>query len=581
MASLADLQRRIETVREKERKVVMLIGISKTVVALVSVIVAYFLVDWLFDLPYLARLVGALLGLGTVGYVCNKHLLKELKKIRDDDEIALRIESRNPDLRGRLISTLQLTREGKRGAYVGSPELLKALEVETVRMSDPLDFSRIINKDMLKKFGLAALGVVVIKAVLIIEFPEHFKALGGRLISAEARFPTKTRIKEVLVPDYVARGDDIPVKVVLEADSRIPPPDEPGSAQFTGKGGGRVSVELTSKGEAAVFVGTLTKPTEDMTVIAKVGDAVSFEKSIRVLARPEVDSANSTIQYTLPAYTKASAPAPEKFGGLTILQGSVAEIRITATKPLVSAALKRSDGQSFELKKADPNGLVWHLPSIPVDKSGSFHMDLLDTDKLTNAQPPVEYPIDARADHQPSIKLTRPSRDITVTANQRVKVMFSARDDYNIRNVWIAYKIQNEGAATGGEVKRDELAYKGAKDFTDKDFIWDLSNLGLKVGDQVVFWLEADDDCTTNNDNTPRRRPGDTEAVMMKGQEEKLYSNTADVKLSVVSREDKIAEWEAEIQRLYQRIETHKEEQEELTRKIVKLLEVIDELKKE
>ena len=142
MLTLADLQQRIAAVRRKERGVVLLAGLCRSAVALVCAVLAYFLVDWIFDLPYAARLVFAAIAVGAFFYVVYKHLIRELRRIEDDDEIALRVEGRNPDLRGRLISTLQLTRAGHAGAYIGSPELIAALEAETTRMSEPLDFFR-------------------------------------------------------------------------------------------------------------------------------------------------------------------------------------------------------------------------------------------------------------------------------------------------------------------------------------------------------------------------------------------------------------------------------------------------------
>src|SRR4051794_26461735 len=107
MASLLELQNRISQVRGKERTVIIFSGLCRTTVTLISVILAYFLVDWIFDLPYAARLAFAAGGLSIVAYVVWMHLIRELQRIQDDDEIALRVESRNVDLRGRLISTLQ------------------------------------------------------------------------------------------------------------------------------------------------------------------------------------------------------------------------------------------------------------------------------------------------------------------------------------------------------------------------------------------------------------------------------------------------------------------------------------------
>ncbi len=204
MATLADLQNRLAKVRSKERGFIAIQGICRVLVALIVVIIAYFLLDWVVDLPYNARLAAAGLGAIFVGYVFYRYLIVELRKIQDDDEMALRVESRNPDLRGRLISTLQLIRTKKAGVYAGSDELISALEDETVRMSDPLDFSAIVSTTMLKRLLIAAGLVVAVKAALILEYPDYFKALAERLYNPDKQYPTKTRIKgEIKVPEFV------------------------------------------------------------------------------------------------------------------------------------------------------------------------------------------------------------------------------------------------------------------------------------------------------------------------------------------------------------------------------------------
>ncbi|HYG78603.1 MAG TPA: DUF4175 family protein [Planctomycetota bacterium] len=601
MASLAELQTRIAAVRNKERTVVILSGLFRTVVTLVVTVLAYFLIDWLFDLPYPARLLFAGTGLSVIGYVVWKYLLLELARIQDDDEIALRVESRNADLRGRLISTLQLSREDKAGKYVGSPELLSALEDETVRMSEPLDFFKIINTETVMKFGMAAAMILVIKMALVFRFPDYFQALGVRLISPNASFPTKTRVKEIKQPQHIVRGEDVPIEVIVDETSEIP--HQPGTLFFQAVNKETVvPIELAPIG-GTTFKGTLTKALEDMKVVVWIGDYKSEPFLLRVLPRPEVDvtASGHCISYKLPEYTREKDPPAEKFGGMTALVGSTASVKFVATKPLASATIERSDGRNFPLqkrvekriegegeKKVEKTLEWWELSSFPIDKSGSFHVALVDTDGLKNSQPPVEYPIDARPDNPPAIRLIKPSKDLTITPMAKLNVSFSARDDWGLRTLWIVYRIQTEAQLANEnapvELKRIERPFPKEKDALPKvvpptPFVWDVSALNLKVGDQVVFWLEADDECA-GNDNMPQgrtRRAGDAPP----DPNAKYYPRSGDVKLTVISREDKALELQAEVERLYQLIVQQKENQEELKAKVRILLEEIQKLKQQ
>src|SRR6185295_3317997 len=170
----------------------------------------------------------------------------------------------------------------------------------------------------------------------------------------------------------------------------------------------------------------------------------------------------------------------------------------------------------------EPDGLSWTVSKFPIDKSGTFHVLLVDQFDLKNSQPPLEYPIDARADLAPTIKLLRPSHDATVTPTARPIIKYNARDDFGLRVVWLAYKIKHENpdpsarseenydddkkiptTKTEYKIDRDENKHI-RKELIGATITWDLAELKVKVGDQITFWLECDDYCETN-DEAPRK----------------------------------------------------------------------------
>ena len=610
MATLADLQDRLARVRSKERVYIAIQGICRVLVALILVIIAYFLLDWLVDLPYDARLIAAGIGLIGVFYVFYRYIYLELRRIQDDDEMALRVEARNPELRGRLISTLQLNRTKNKGVYVGSDQMIAALEDETVRMSGPLDFSMIVNTTVLKRVLIAAAIVVVVKVVLLYNFPDYFKALAERLVSPEKQYPTKTRIKEIKTPEYVARGDDIPVEVILDPTSRIPEKNEKsdkpaGMLYFLNtKSGTNIPIELPFPTSGETFKGQLSKALEDVDLIIEIGDVRTKRKTIKVVARPEVDTSRSNdgVQYHLPAYTEEPLPSPQKFGALGQLQGSTADIKFTATKQLKSAVIERLDGRKYPMiavpvappkdpqTPAEPERMTWTVSGIPLDKSGTFHVTLVDDNGLGNSLPALEYPIDARPDLVPMIKLIKPTRDATVTPTARPIIRYNARDDWGMRVVWLCYKIKNESPETAARsdgkyddekkiptqkkeylIDRDENK-RIRRELTAATITWDLSEIKVKPGDQIIFWLECDDYCTTNDDVATRKTKD--------GELDSKYPRTQDVKFTVISRQDKEAELRAELEKLNQQIEQHAKKEEDDKVKVLEIMEALEKLHK-
>ena len=578
MLTLTDLHRRLDSVRRRERSIVLVTGLARTVVVLLGSTLIYFLIDLIFELPYAGRLVAGLLLVSGSAWVFFKHVILGLRKTQDDDEIALRLEARNPHLRGRLISTIQLARVQKTGVYAGSPELLRALEAETLQQSAPLDFLKVLNRDTMLRLAAVAAAVLIVKAACLFQFPEYFEALALRMLNPDYRFPTRTRILRVSVPPQVARGDEVRVTVALDPDSVIP--DLPGTLFFRSIADKtEVPVEL-QRGQPAEFTGSLSKAMDDLTVVASIGDARSQPETVRVLARPEVKE--GVVRYHYPAYTGIKDPAPERLGGLSALQGATADLEITASKPLVHAELVRHDERRWPLAKADAEGFRWKLTQpLLIERSARFHFELKDADGLANSQPAVEYPIEAKADQPPTIRIKRPSKDVSVTPTAKPSIAFDVQDDFGVRALWLLYRLHREGQAEGaGVLKRIDLPpppkAKDRKNLADVQFTWDLAPLGLKVGDQVTFWLEADDDCATNNAPAASRRPRPGEEPVKANPEdssEPSNSRSGDVKLTVISEEEWRQEWQAEVGRKFEELRGTIPPQKDLMRKVQEFLE--------
>src|SRR6185312_4693339 len=92
-----------------------------------------------------------------------------------------------------------------------------------------------------------------------------------------------------------------------------------------------------------------------------------------------------------------------------------------------------------------------------------------------------------------------------------------------------------------------------SKNIEHAKFIWDnLASLGLKVGDQVIVWLEADDDCEANDWVKDRpaeegAEPRDAKVEVRDGMV-RSYPRTQDIKLSVISKEEKAIELQTAIE---------------------------------
>ena len=583
MAALDDLLRRLETVRRSERRVTLTTGAARTVVALVVAVLGYFLFDWLCEPPLGGRWAAAGLLLGLVGWVFYRVVVREGRRWMDDDEVALRLEERHPELRGRLIATVQLTRARREGRFTASEELLEALNAETVRFAAPINFLEIIRRELMRNAVAAAGLLLLVQIVCFLCLPRHFEALALRLVYAEQPFPTRTRIQEFAAPAYVARGEELAVTVRLDPAHEIP--GTPGTLTFRDAVTSLdTAVDLTPvPGNPTTFRGALPQALDNVLVRAQCGDARTDWRLVIARPRPEVRSA--TVRYHLPSYTREPEPPPARLGPLEAIQGSTADLTLEATQPLVEARLIERAGLQIPFRRTDGEGLCWKLAEpFPIVRSTSFRLLLEDDHGLLNNKPVVEYPVTARPDAPPTIRLKRPVRDATVTPRARLRILFDARDDYGLRVVWLVARVTHEGQPDDAALEQRfemEVLPRPREDLpppvlslTEQEVTWGLEKLNLKVGDRVVFWLEADDFCPSNN-VPPVRGGAGAEAPAKAGPPKPWYPRTGDVRLTVISQEEKALEIQNRIARLFEELRGLKDNQEELRRKVRDLMEAL------
>jgi hypothetical protein len=573
------LSRRLATVRRKARSVVLLTGCAQCLAGLAAAVLVYLLFDWLLDPPLAGRWAGALALVCAAGWTFLRRFTQELRLLPDDDEAALRVERLHPGLRNILISTVQLTRAQAARRYAASNELLSALQARALRAAAPLDFLAVVSRQAMARSLAACAGLLLILAVCVGRFPEQFKTLALRLVDPELSYPTRTRILEVITPPLVARGDEVRATVRVDESSVVP--QEPGTLQFRDlRGGARATVDLLPTAEGrGVFRGALPQALDDLQVRARLGDARSGWHTVRVLPRPEVRG--GTVQYHWPDYTGLADPPPEKLGPLTALQGSTAELAFEASQPLVRAALVDRSGARRSFAATDQAGLHWRLKdAYAITASTRFHLELADADGLSNSRPPVEYSVTAKPDAPPVIRLLRPARDATLTPRARPVLAFEARDDYGLRALWLSCRIQRAGQTEEAAARRRfELDLPGPasgparrriRAIPDRQIAWDLAPFQLIPGDQITFWLEADDYCTAN-DAPPA-------AAAVQEAPAGGVAHSEDVRLTVVSVEEKTLELQTRIARLFEELRGLKDEQEDLKRRVSDLIE---ELQKE
>lgn len=501
------IRTRIALVRGRDSAVSRLHLGGRVTVALALALLAWFLCDWqlvtrLFGAgswDIAARLALWIGGAMLVWRYALAALVRELKRRRSDDEMAMRLEYAFPVLGGRLISTVQLTRTlaaGDRQA-VGSPGLVEALAEDTEQRVADLDARLAIPALPARKAVFAGVLALLAVAALAAWKPAFALTAAGRLAFLPWQYPTATRIAAVRVPHLVARGD--PVLIEVEVD---PTSDVPAQAWAVVRlGDGRTQeVKLERAGEAEgrpLYRGSLKQAIEDVSLRPRAGDARwSRWEDVTVQQRPAVRQLR--LKLSFPAYL-GKAATETSVGDLQVPVGTQVAVEAVFSRAVTTGSLVISvagtDQAPQALTLGDQGGSG--TGTFTVEADGTWTISLATSEGLTSGDP-VRFTISAQPDRAPSVAVSFPPRDRDVTRFARWPVRWTARDDHGIAAGAIRYRIVPPGAdpeavtTEPGRVAIPEMTSDSAGAKTGESW-FDLGQMPLEPGSRVLWWVEAAD----------------------------------------------------------------------------------------
>ncbi len=215
------------------------------------------------------------------------------------------------------------------------------------------------------------------------------------------------------------------------------------------------------------------------------------------------------------------------------------EKMIAETKPADAAAAEKQK----RILRAD----------IPIPREGltGLSIHLVNEDGLESENDPV-YRVNLIPDKPPVVTMSEPKPDRkTVLANDKVRLKFSARDDFRLERValkYVVYRLNADGVAVAAEEGSIPMTFPKETTTLSREYVWDLASFlpPLFEGCTVTYWIEAADHYTLYSPGagTSRRKS-----------------------LAVVSPEEKRAELLSEMEKAAKEIERLSEGQRKANEK--------------
>jgi hypothetical protein len=528
----APLLSKLSRARRKEQSIGAAMALTLASAYLVAVFAISMFADWLIELPYWVRAALLVIDVGVVIWLAIRFAFWLLIFPADDDTLALAVERHEPRFEGRLICSVQLSREGAIPAGA-SRSLVSVMIREAVEIAHHVDFTAAIRAEALARRFLGTLLLLLLAGVLMLAYRPISVPLLLRAVLMNVSVPRKTQVIPVSTDKVIAVGDDF----IIEAMAGGVKPQS-GKVRLQYKSGTDQEAIIThDPNNAAHFLLTVNNIQEQLRYTVYLGDNHGETYTVTTTPRPMVTGLQCW--QVFPAYTHLQ-PTRRQMGDLgKLLRGSRLILSINASKPLkatTDAPVNRIHLSGAELPDIalrtnptldltydhKPADAATDLDGITLpDKTNGLSIFLVDENGVQSKDPAV-YPINLVDKNKPIIKLLSPKdAELLGLPGDTLPMSFTAHDDFAIGGLSLHYKTESDGKEYTVPLPLD-----GTPTDANAAFDWAMSTIQIPPGGKLEgticdCWLRVTDtDDVSNPDHQPNFGDSDHFQLRITTQEE-------------------------------------------------------------
>jgi len=595
----------------KQRLVLFMAGLVGTAAMVILMSLLLSVLANLVVLPVWFKItLLALTGLVIV-YALWRFILKRLLS-GNIDRVALQLEERHPDLKGRLIAAIQFARLKRTPGF--SAELMAATELQALKQAGGINFNEVVGFYPVWKTSRWLLMAAVAAAAFILLSPGFFSYSYEVYSNPTTEVAPPLAYKILPVPgssEWVRYRDiDIGAAIIgrrLPEQAYIYHRLAGGSWQKTKIDLGTVKRFTSGEEDSLTFNITLRQVNKSFDFYVEAGRLKTEVQKIDVVDRPRVNKINLAVFY--PDYTGLPPlTIDENNGSFSAVLGSRVNMKIETNLPVEKAELVFDDSSRAPLTVTDKFGEL----SLQVEKSQAYYIYLRDRLGETNPDP-IEYYITAMPDEYPSIDVVRPGFDVNLSDEMLLPIKVRIYDDYGFSSLVLKYTVVSQGRPSEEHVAVIHYSER-IKTEGEVEFNWDMDKFNLFPGDYIVYNFEvADndrisgpkitrsrqyiarlpslDEILAETEGQGRERIVDVEQLMKTGQELSQRLQNVARKLEAQSKDMNKADWQQQkelesitqknteiLQRVEQMSEQMKESMEQMKDNALMNRQIIDKM---
>ena len=409
------------------------------------------------------------------------------------------IERSRPSLKNSLVNFLLLRRDARelKPIIYRAIEYRAAADLSQVNVDTAVDHGRVI------RLGYVLLALVAASALYLVFSPKNPLVSFGRVMWPWARIdaPTRVRIVDIEPGDVKSfRGEFVTVSAEISGLKE----GESARVYYSSADGQSVDEAVPmarAQGEyrfrAALPPGSLGLQ-QDLDYYLAAGDARSRIFKIQAQVSPVVNV--DRVEYHYPQYTGIADRVVQGEGDLRAPEGTRVDIRAVANEDIARASIdlgcaglhavrmaasgnEARGGFTLRLRKDDPTRA----------EDECYQLRFTDPQGRENRNP-IRHRIEVIRDLPPEIELLSPKQEeVAIPENGQLEIRLRAVDpDYALRRVALKADRKKESLRIAPLLDRPRPGDPHKGEFVGV-YLFQPSRLGLKAGDQVTYWGEAED----------------------------------------------------------------------------------------
>lgn len=507
---------------------------------LLSFFLIYNLLEYFFYFPYYGRafLFFSFLGLTIYAFIrwifIPLSAFTNLKKLLTDEQAAQKVGSFYPEIRDKLLNTIQLKDLTKSNDLIAASIDQKSRQLSGFRFDESIKLEE--NRPLLK-YVLIPVGVMLLITLI---YPNLFVKGTERIINYKKYYAPEAPFTFIVQNRKLEafKNEDFKLEVKLEGKTI------PGEVLVVYNG--REQKLTPSKGNT--FSYTFQKIQKPIEFQLAGSGFFSEHYKLEVLSRPNIKDFSLQIQY--PAYLKKVAERIHNTGNITVPEGSTVswnfitlateKLELAFTNPPEVIAASRDDADFSVSKKI----LTTQEYDIRLKNQYSGNKDKM------------SFLITSIPDRAPEITL----ESFQDTAGFNYLVLGGTiADDYGLSRLALHYRVSSGNNASNGNFKTVPLPLEPKQNSQSYYHQWNVANFKLSPGQQLEYFVQVWDNDGLHGPKSARTRTLSFKIPSRQELTNEIASNAKSMQSQMSKSVQKAHKLQQDITQSEERLKTKKE----------------------